>query len=235
MNTSVSHLIAQARERFALQDYYGAVHMLNDVLDLGHQFADVHHLMGLCLSMLGQHEQALEAFDKALELNPEYLEAHIHRGLVLNEVGRVDEAHDAFARAAGADETTPSGFPAHIAGRLANDHASLGRAYAEAGGLEEAIDQYRRAVALGPGFSDLRYRLARLLLDSGQSLAAREELERVVKERPAFVDALAALGLACYLSGDAGGAEEVWQECLARRPENARVEAYLAMMSRAAE
>ncbi len=51
--------------------------------------------------------------------------------------------------------------------------------------------------------------------------------------RPNFVDAEAALGLAHYLSGDAGGARSIWQACLARRPENARVEAYLAMLSRA--
>jgi hypothetical protein len=54
----------------------------------------------------------------------------------------------------------------------------------------------------------------------------------VVAARPNFVDAEAALGLARYLSGDADGAREVWASCLARRPENARVEAYLAMVGR---
>jgi len=38
--------------------------------------------------------------------------------------------------------------------------------------------------------------------------------------------------LAHYLSGDAAGARDVWQSCLARRPENTRVEAYLSMLSR---
>jgi len=41
--------------------------------------------------------------------------------------------------------------------------------------------------------------------------------------------------LARYLSGDAPGAEEVWRDCLSRRPEDARVEAYLAMLSRGAQ
>ena len=48
-------------------------------------------------------------------------------------------------------------------------------------------------------------------------------------------EAEAALGLAHYLSGDAGGARSVWEACLARRPENARVDAYLAMLSRAGQ
>ena len=61
---------------------------------------------------------------------------------------------------------------------------------------------------------------------------ARESLEEVINARPNFVDAEAALGLAHYLSGDGVGARDVWKACLARRPENARVEAYLAMLGR---
>jgi tetratricopeptide (TPR) repeat protein len=232
MIPSADHLVTQARERFTLQDYYGAIHFLNDVVAMGHHFADVHHLLGLCQSMLGQPEDAVREFERALELNPRYLEAHIHRGIILNELGRLEDAHRSFEAAGRAEEVTMAGLPAHVAGCLANQHAALGEAYAEAGAMEEAINQYRRAMELGPGFSDLRYRLARLLLESAQTLEARDELERIVEERPNFVDAQAALGLARFLSGDAGGAAEVWKECLARRPENVRVEAYLAMLGR---
>jgi len=58
-------------------------------------------------------------------------------------------------------------------------------------------------------------------------------LEQVLEARPNFVDAQAALGLAHFLSGDADGARSVWEDCLAQRPMNARVEAYLSMLSRA--
>jgi len=75
--------------------------------------------------------------------------------------------------------------------------------------------------------------MARLLIEAGRPLEAREALEEVLRARPSFVDAEAALGLARYLSGDAAGAREVWQDCLERRPENARVDAYLAMLDRA--
>ncbi len=232
MNVNSDHLVAQARERFALQDYYGAIHLLEEVVAAGRDFADVHHLLGLCWSLLGQVARALESFDRALALNPRYLEAHVHRGIVLNALGRVEEGREAFAAAAAAGRPRVAGLPAHDAARLANAHADLGDAYAEVGALERAVGQYREACILGPGFPDLRYRLARLLIESGRPLEAREELERVVAERPGFVDAEAALGLARYLSGDAGGAEETWRACLAARPENARVEAYLAMLGR---
>ncbi|HEV8178180.1 MAG TPA: tetratricopeptide repeat protein, partial [Gemmatimonadales bacterium] len=85
-------LMARARERFVVQDYYGTVHLLESVVDSGRAFADVHHLLGVSLSLLGQAERALAELGRALEINPHYVEALIHRGLVLNELGRTDEA-----------------------------------------------------------------------------------------------------------------------------------------------
>ncbi len=235
MRVSDEPLINQARERFALQDYYGAVHLLQEIVESGRDFADCHHLLGLCFAMLGQPQRALEHFARALELNPRYIEAHIHRGILLNDLGRTQEAEEAFRSAAAHNVPQESGFPAHVAANLANHHALLAAAYAESGGLTLAIEQYRRAVDLGPNFADLRYKLARALLEAGDVLAAREELERVVRDRPNFVDALASLGLARYLSGDAAGAQQVWHDCLVARPKHARVEAYLAMLERTGE
>lgn len=235
MRVSDEPLINQARERFALQDYYGAIHLLQELIDAGRTFADCHHLLGLSYAMLGQPQRALEHFGKALEQNPRYIEAYIHRGILLNDLGRTVEAEEAFRTAAAHNEKLPSGFPTHVAANLANHHALLAAAYAESGALPQAIEQYRAAVALGPNFADIRYKLARALLEAGDALSAREELERVVADRPNFVDALASLGLARYLSGDIAGAQQVWHDCLLARPKNARVEAYLAMLERAAE
>ena len=228
-------LLARARERFVVQDYYGTVHLLESVVDSGRAFADVHHLLGVSLSLLGQAERALGELERALELNPQYVEALIHQGLVLNDLGRTDEAQDAFGRAAEHLAKPTAGLPAPVAAQLANRHAELAETYAAAGALGRAIAQYEAALELGPEFHDLRYRMGRLLLEAGRPLEAREALEEVIRARPNFVDAEAALGLAHYLSGDAGGARSVWQACLARRPENARVEAYLAMLSRAGQ
>jgi tetratricopeptide (TPR) repeat protein len=232
MAAQTERVLTRARERFAVQDYYGTVHLLEEVAAGGRAFADVHHLLGVSLSLLGQRDRALTEFARALELNPRYLEALIHQGLVLYEMGRDAEAEDSFRRAAASIAPASNGLPAPIAARLANQHAELAEAYAEAGALERAVEQYQRALELGPGFVDLRYRMARLLLESGRSLEAREALEEVLRSRPNFVDAAAALGLAHYLSGDALGARDIWKKCLQRRPENARVEAYLAMLGR---
>lgn len=228
-------LLERAKERFDADDYYGCIHLLEELIESGRAFADAHHLQGLAYFMLGQPQRALESLDRALEENPRYLEALIHRAIVLGSMGRTEEAEASFAKARAIGSETRAGIPAHYAAKLANQHAALGEAYAEAGALERAIEQYRAALELGPTFHDLRYRLARLLLDAGRALEAREELERVAAARPGAVEVRAALGLACYLSGDAGTARRIWEELRTERPEDARIRAYLGMLDRAPE
>src|SRR5207247_243218 len=45
MDVSPERLVEQARERFQLQDYYGAIHLLEEVGASGRAFADAHHLL----------------------------------------------------------------------------------------------------------------------------------------------------------------------------------------------
>src|SRR2546427_8335359 len=71
-----------------------------------------------------------------------------------------------------------------------------------------------------------------MLLQGGQALQAREQFEIIVRHRPAYVDAAAMRGVACYLAGDGLAAKAVGEDCRERRPEDPRVEAYLAMLAR---
>jgi len=233
VDISPDQLVEEAKERFGSKDYFGAVHLLEEVIESGRAFADAHHLLGLSYHMLGQSERALEALDRALALNPRYLEALMHRAVVLDALGRAYEAAKDLARARELDSNTADDVPKNEAAKLANMHASMAEAYAESGSLERAIEQYRRALELGPGFHDLRYRLARLLLDAGKAADARTELERVVQARPQFYDARATLGLAAYSAGDLVAARATWSALHAERPEEPKVRAYLSMLDRA--
>lgn len=232
MTIPTRELVTTARERVAASDYYGALLVLDDLVGEGRAYADVHHLRGICLSLLDRPTEALAAFDEALAQNPRYVEAHLHRGLVLNQLGRAAEAAGSFAAAREVVAPPVAGLPAHVAARLANEHARLGDLYADAGAMAEAVAEYRRAVTLGPTFHDLRLRLARLLIEAGNPLQAREELERILAVRPEWLEARVQFGLARYLAGDVAGARETWRACQAERPELERVAAYLAMVER---
>jgi tetratricopeptide (TPR) repeat protein len=231
---SAEHLLARARDRFAVGDYRAAVLCCEQVIDAGRPFADAFHLLGVSCAMLGQPDRALEAFDQALVRNPRYLEALVHRALALSALGRGDEAARAMAHAAHLAPPPVGGLPAVVAAQLANRHGELARAYEEAGQPLRAIAEYRRALELGPAFHDLRYRLARALIETGAALEARDELEQVVAANAEFLDARVTLGLAHYMAGDELAARRIWNECLERRPRHARAQSYLSMLQRKA-
>jgi len=235
VDVSPAQLLERAKERFALNDYFGAIHLLEELTERGRAYADAQHLLGLCYHLAGQPERALQRLDEALRINPRYVEALVHRGVVLGEMGRTQEAESAFARARDVTVRGNSGIADHHAGKLANSHAELGEAYAEAGSLDRAVAQYQMALGLAPTFQDLRLRLGRLLLESGRTLEARDTLGAVVEARPGSIEARAAFGLACYLSGDASSAQEVWEGLQREHPGDPRAKVYLQLLERAVE
>jgi tetratricopeptide (TPR) repeat protein len=224
--------VARARERFAVRDYHGAVLLLREAAVEGLAYADAYNLLGLSLALIGNQVEALAALDRALELNPRYIEAYLNRAVLLNDMGRSEEARASFERAEVLGRPDESGFPAMVANRLANAHASLAGEYRAAGALDEAIAQYERALALRPAFADIRLALARALIERGRVADAGAALDAVLEIRPDWLDAMLLRGLAAYLGGDLDAADAVWARAAERHPEEPRVEIYRAMLAR---
>ena len=179
--------------------------------------------------ILGYPDAALVEFDQAIELNPRYIEAHINRAITLNELGRFEDARAAFNEAAAIEKETNGPYPAAASARIANGHALLGDMYREAGAIEEAIKQYRRALELR-AFPDIRVRLGQVLLQSGQTQEAADELRQVLVTNPRFTSAQLDLGLAYFRLGQRDAAREQWSAVQQQEPHNAQVRAYFAML-----
>jgi tetratricopeptide (TPR) repeat protein len=225
-------LVKNARERLEAGDAYAAIHLLTELVQTGQAYADAHNLLALAHAMVGNSEQALAGFDTALKLNPRYVDAHLNRAVVLSDMGRDADAAAAMREAQALGAVDHTGFPANVASRLANLHAELADAYAEAGGRAQAIAELEAAAALRPEFVDLRFRLARLYLEAGLLERANGELEAIIARRPTFLDARVSLGMARYLMKDVAGARAAWEECRRVAPGDARVTAYLSLLGR---
>ncbi len=94
---TTEQLLARAKEAYARNAYLAALGDLQLIVEQRPDFPDVRNLMGLCLSLLGRTDEALEAFGRAVELNPGYVEAHLNRAITMNHLGRIDEARESFA------------------------------------------------------------------------------------------------------------------------------------------
>lgn len=230
MNPETEQLIKRAREAYERRDYVAALADLREVAERSPVFADVRNLMGLCLSLLGQPESALEQFDAALEHNPGYIEAHLNRAITLNELGRFEEGQAAVEAAARHESEEGGRFRASVSARLANAHSSLGDLYLAASSPTDAEDQYRRALELRPGFHDIRNRLGEALMQRGALEEARQELEQALEGNGRFLRARLNLGLVHYRAERKDEAREEWEECRSQNPASPRVQAYLRLL-----
>lgn len=235
MSTEADRLIQRAREAYERRDFVAALADFREVVENHPHFADVRQMMGLCLSFLGQPDAALEQFDRALEENACYVEALLHKAITLNELGRYDDAKEAFDQAAECEGRLEGRFPSSVSGRIANAHAAVGDLYMAASAPDEAATELRRALALRPGFHDIRNRLGEALMQLGSLDEARVEFERALDGNGRFFRARLNLGLVHYRSGDIARAREEWEECRAQDPNSAQVRSYMRLLESQAE
>ncbi len=233
MNRELAMLVTIGKRAFAEKDFSRAERILREAIGGGANFPDLHYTLGLIYHQWGKLHQAVEHFEKAVGLNPTYTEAQISLSITLNDMGRYEEAKAAYQRAS--DSVAPMGMPVKgslFRGKIANLHAELGVLYLAFGQFEDAIDEYRKALAIAPGYPDVRLRLAVSLREAGRIPEALAEVEKVLAARPNDVPALVQQGILHYLSGKRGEARRSWEEALYRDPLNKLVQLYLNTLER---
>ncbi|MGK7313557.1 MAG: tetratricopeptide repeat protein [Candidatus Longimicrobiales bacterium M2_2A_002] len=230
MNEEAERLIRRAREAFDRRDYVAALADLREVVDEHPHFADVRHMMGLCLSFLGQPDAALEHYDAAVAENDCYIEAHLNRAITLNELGRYDEAKEAFDRAGTCERKAGGRFSSSESARIANGHAETAELYMAAGAPMDAADELRTALNLRPAFHDLRNRLGEALMQAGQLEPARTELEKALEGNGRFLRARLNLGLVLLRLDEPEAAREQWEEARSQDPNSPQVRAYMRLL-----
>ena len=95
------------------------------------------------LYQAGQHEEALDALERAIQLRPDFPEAHYNRGMALKQLGRYQEALEALERAI---QLRPDFSEAHY-----YRGAALGRL----GRHQEALEAFEHVYPLRRELSDL--------------------------------------------------------------------------------
>jgi len=216
-----------ARKLYERESYGEAEKLLEQLAEEAPFFADVFNKLGVIYHQRGAFGRAAKALEKALELNPRYTEAALNLAVTYNNLGRYDQANAAFQKAARFTETGTGALDPYIRGKLANQHADLGDIYFDLALHGEAIEQYRKAVELGPRFADLRTKLAVALREHGDHDAALQEFQEALKVNPKYVPAYLHLGMTYYMRGMVDRAVRVWRTALKASPNDKSVQVYL--------
>ena len=216
-----------ARKLYEKENFTEAEKLLEKLSQEAPFFADVFNKLGVIYHQRGAFGRAAKVFEKALELNPRYTEAALNLAVTYNNLGRYEKASAAFANAARFAQSGTGALDPFIRGKLANQHADLGDIYFDLGLLSEAIEEYRKAVNLGPKFADLRTKLAVALREKGDFDAALVEFQEALKVNPKYVPAYLHLGVTYYMRGLIDRAVRVWKTALKASPNDKSVQVYL--------
>lgn len=229
MDDRIKQLLVLGREHFDRREYERAEHVLRQVLDKTDRYADVYNMLAVILHERGDFVAAEQHFERAVELNPNYTEALLNLAVTYNDLGKYEAARQVYARIRRDDGQAGVADP-FIRGKIANMHADLSQAYADAGCKQDAIEQLKRAVELCPSFADLQTRLGSLYRDSDNFALARQHYEAARAANPTYAPARVLLGVTLLSLGKIDEATAEWHEVLTIDPENRSAKMYLRMV-----
>ncbi len=231
MDERLKQLLLMGREHYAKREFEKAEPMLREVLEHSDRFADVHDMLGVIAHFRGNFLVAERHFERALTLNPQYTEAALNLAVTYNDRGKYEAAREVYARIKGTGSGLADGLDPFARGKIANMHADIGQAYADAGIPLEAIAEYEKAVSLCPHFADLRTKLGTLLRQVHEFDRARDQYEAAVAARPSYVPARILLGVTLFAMGDLDRAEEHWKMALEVDKDSMSAKMYLRMLA----
>jgi len=176
----------------------------------GRGYADIYNRLGLITAFQGQIETAAEWFQKAVQANPRYTEASLNLAVTYADLSRYDDAERVYDEAARMVRGAQSP-DFYVRGRLANEHAALGDRYGNLGLLDEALEEYRKALRLCPEFPDIITKVGIILREQGAYDEAIRVFLRAKEVSPEYSLASIHLGITYYMSGFLDLAREEWE------------------------
>lgn len=231
MNINLSraeHLEVKSKVKFYLDvhRFDAAEKLLKATLLKSGPNAGLFNLLGLTYHKQSRFSDAIKQFQLALKTNSNFVEAALNLASTMCDVSQYDNAREVFE---GLSEAMHKDLhvPQLIVGRLANQHAENGRVYAQAGLHNEAIHEYKKALALFPKLPDVKYELAGLYMKEEAFEKARSELEDLVLLQPEMIAAHNLLGLSYYKAGREDLARKQWQTAASLDPDDLTSRLYI--------
>jgi tetratricopeptide (TPR) repeat protein len=231
MQPKLDELYKNGMEAFNKGDYKNAERFFQQILSINPSFADIQNKIGIIYNQTNRLEMAAMAFEKALELNPGYTEASLNLAITYSDLGKYEQAREVFENASRFSEQTSktpnSSVDPFVKGKLADEHLRIGNIYYEMRMLDDAIEEYQKALRLSPNFADIITHLGIALRDKGRYDDAIAQFNLAKQSNPRYIPARLHLGITYYSQGFYGLAEEEWREALVFDPDNSAVRTYL--------
>ncbi len=175
-----------------------------------------HHMIGTELAAAGRRNEGMVHLRQAL---PGFPKARYNLGWELYQAGRLDEAIQQLQQFVRDEPVAPEVLSAW---------ETMGRAFADQGRWPEAIEQFRRVLALTPDNRDVHGRLADALFASGTFDEAASHYRAYLMVHPDDRGALSNFGIALVATGRIDEAIGVFKRRIDTAPDDASAHRNLA-------
>ncbi len=157
-------------------DVAEAIKLYSTAINVLHHYG-IYNNRGNSYGDLGQHERAIEDYDKAIEINPEYAAAYYNRGNSYGDLGQHERAIEDYDKAI---EINPE---------YAAAYSNRGNSYGDLGQHERAIEDYDKAIEINPEYADAYSNRGNRYGDLGQHERAIEDYDKAIEINPEYAAA----------------------------------------------
>jgi len=158
------------------EDFENSINAYSISLELD-EYAGAYSNRGLAYAELGEHDRAIEDYDKAIELNKEYAEAYYNRGLAYAKLGKYDKAIEDFNKAIELNK------------EYAKAYNNRGIAYAKQQKYNEAIKDYNEAIELNPDLAEAYYNRGLAYAEQQKYNEAIKDYDKAIKLNKDYAEA----------------------------------------------
>lgn len=230
---SRADLIETARSFFKENIYTRAEPILHQLALSGQgspaEQAEVWHMIAVILYDRGRFTKAIKTFRRALEIDPTFTDASVGLSIILNDLGRYEEGRKVFQDAQGALNRKNFDQDTVLKERLASKHHELADMYLSHKRWDDAIEQYKQALAILPNKVELRLKVVEALAAKGELGQAFKEIRQIVQEQPTNHAARLKFGFMLYQAKRVADAIDQWETILLRDPDHPQAKEYMRM------
>lgn len=185
-------------------DHAGAERHYRRGLQVAPEHAELRNALGWTLFQAGRTDEAVAEYQRALAANPKNAKAHANLALAMVELGDFEGAASHFQASL---EIEPA----------AEIYSDLGFAKARLGRSEEALADYRKALALDPDCASAHVNLAVMSVQAGDLAAAESHYRQALPGRPT-AQTYNGLGYVLAQAGRTGEAIAEYRKAIAADP-----------------
>jgi len=231
-----TELLDKAQKLYEGRKFRDSLLALEEVIDINPKEAQAFFYMGNIFHLKGEINKAIKAFNKVLELSPNHTDASVCLSVLLNDIGQYEKASKIFQKASDNIKKKNVGIvDPHINKKFAAKHSELAQMYFTYNRYDEALFEYNKSIGLNPSDLETRIKIAKTYSKKGFVSKAFDELKKLKREHPGYIQARVSLGLLYYSNGNIIEAQSEWENALSLDPRNTELKMYLDLSNSASE